>query len=92
MCGSRLAPTFAAHLSTPVNPLTMKTSKTPRPTRSTLLNRRLNRAVAASQLGNPDGLKLASRRSELPKAHRYDVAIALAGSLLIVLLAFLLAY
>ena len=70
----------------------MDNSQIPRPTRSTLLNRRLNRAIAASQLGNPDGLRLASRRSALPKAHRYDVAIALTGSLLIFLLVCLLTY
>ena len=70
----------------------MNPMQLPRPTRSTLMNRRLNRAIAARQLGNPDGLRTASRRSTLPKARRQDVAIAITGSLVIfalLLLAFL---
>lgn len=62
----------------------------PRPTRSTLQNRRLNRAMRADQLGNPDGLRMASRRSALPRARRQDIAVAITGSLLIFLLLLLL--
>ncbi len=64
--------------------------ETPRPTRSTLLNRRVNRAVKAQQLGNPNGLRLTSHRSTLPKARRQDIAIAITGSLLILFLTLLL--
>ncbi|CAH1000309.1 hypothetical protein LEM8419_01460 [Neolewinella maritima] len=64
----------------------------PRPTGSTLQNSRLNRAIAAAQLGKPDGLRLAARRSALPRARRQDVATAVIGSLLITLLVLLLAY
>ncbi len=68
----------------------MTNIETPRPTRSTLLNRRVNRAVKAHQLGNPNGLRLASHRSTLPKARRQDIAIAITGSLIILLLTLLL--
>ncbi|MCP9235187.1 hypothetical protein [Lewinella sp. JB7] len=64
--------------------------ETPRPTRSTLLNRRVNRAVKAHQLGNPNGLRLASRRSALPPARRQDIGVALTGSLVVLLLTLLL--
>ncbi|MBB4077930.1 hypothetical protein GGR28_000531 [Lewinella aquimaris] len=68
----------------------MNQFETPRPTRSTLLNRRVNRAVKAHQLGNPNGLRLASRRSALPPARRQDVAIAITGSLVVLLITLLL--
>ena len=80
--------TFAASKQTTPD---MANQHTPRPTRSTLQNRRLNRAIRAAQLGNADGLRTASRRSALPRARRQDVAVAITGSLLIFLLVLLLA-
>jgi hypothetical protein len=64
----------------------------PRPTRSTLQNQRLNRAIRAHQLGQPRGLRTVARRSDLPKARSRDIAVAITGSLLIFLLALLLIF
>ena len=68
----------------------MNNLQAPHPTRSTLQNRRLNRAVKAQRLGNPVGLREHSRRSALPKARRQDLAAAITGSLLIVFILLLL--
>lgn len=59
---------------------------TPKPTRSTLQNRRLNRAVRATQLDVHPGMRTVSRRAQLPRAGRGETALALAGSLLIALI------
>ncbi|NJB85375.1 hypothetical protein GGR26_001120 [Lewinella marina] len=61
----------------------MKSLQAPKPTGSTLVNRRLYRAVRAAQLGSSDGLRLAGRRSALPPARRTELAMAITGSLLI---------
>ena len=62
----------------------------PRPTGSTLQNRRLNLAIRAAQLEAQHGLRDAARRSALPPARRRDVAVATVGSLLLFFLVLLL--
>ena len=61
------------------------TTKLPRPTRSLVTNRRLNKAIRAAHGRYPmeDGLRVSGRRATLPRARRQDVAVALTGALLL---------
>ncbi|THH41455.1 hypothetical protein [Neolewinella litorea] len=68
----------------------MNPNQTPKPTGSILQNSRLYRAARVARLDNPEGLRLAGRRSALPPARRTEVMMAITGSLLIFFLLMLL--
>lgn len=59
--------------------MTMK----PRPTRSTLQNQRLVRAIRAQAISEENGLRVAGRRSELPTARKSETATVAIASLLL---------
>ena len=87
---SRITPTFAADLQTaPVNTIFMAPIHTPKATRSTLQNRRLNQALKGAQFSETNGMRLPARRSTLPRAHRTEIALAAVGSGLIFVLSML---
>ena len=70
----------------------MTNTQLPRPTRSTLLNMRLNKAINAmnGQFPTESGLRTAGRRSALPRARRADRALALAGMITILFVLFVI--
>ncbi len=57
----------------------------PRPTRSTMVNKRLNKAINAMNGHYPqdNGLRIAGRRSALPRARRRDLTAAVTGAMII---------
>lgn len=71
----------------------MTTSPLPRPTRSRLLNQRLNAAIhaAGGRYPQEDGLRTAGRRSSLPRADRAELGTLLAGGAALLTLIALLA-
>lgn len=65
----------------------MNASMKPRPTRSTLQNQRIVRAIRANAISEENGLRVAGRRSELPTARKTQTAlVAVASGLLAMLL------
>lgn len=77
--------------------MNMNASLFPRPTRSTLRNRRiimdLNASINGSYVGE-DGLKGSARRSNLPKAEKKEVVSSIISAILVGLigLALILAF
>lgn len=71
----------------------MNTSLSPRPTRSTLRNRRivmdLNASINGSYVGE-DGLKGAARRANFPKADNQQIVSSAVSALLVGLIGFAL--
>ena len=61
------------------------TNKLPRPTRSLVTNRRLNKAIKAAQgtYRMENGLRVPARRTGLPQARRQDVAVAITGAVVL---------
>ena len=60
-------------------------TKLPRPTRSLVTNRRLNKAIKAANgtYRMENGLRVPARRTGLPRARRQDVAVAITGAVLL---------